>query len=116
MCSSDLGVPTDITFIGKDLMDVQNEIMMKFKQTVGFDTSGVEKAERVLQAEIDSNTQHTKSVLQIMLEQREKACEAINAFFGTNISVALVGQRELEEVQEDFEEVDDNGTSNSGTE
>src|SRR5699024_10638959 len=114
------GVPTDITFIGKDLMDVQNEIMMKFKQTVGFDTSGVEKAERVLQAEIDSNTQHTKSVLQIMLEQREKACEAINAFFGTNISVSLVGQKELEdqaeEAQDELEGSEDNGTGNSGTE
>ena len=114
------GVPTGITFIGKDLMDVQNEIMMKFKQTVGFDTAGVEKAERVLQAEIDSNTQHTKSVLQIMLEQREKACEAINAFFGTNITVALVGQKELEEqAEESHEELeggDGNGTGDSGTE
>lgn len=51
-----------------------------------------------------------------MLEQREKACEAINAFFGTNISVALVGQRELEEAQDEIEEVDDYGTGNSGTE
>ena len=110
------GVPTDITFIGKDLLDVQNEIMMRFKQSVGFDTSGVEKAERVLQAEIDSNTQHTKSVLQIMLEQREKACEAINAFFGTNISVALVGQRELEEAQDEIEGSDDDGTGNSRAE
>ena len=111
------GVPTDITFIGKDLLDVQNEIMMRFKQSVGFDTSGVEKAERVLQAEIDSNTQHTKSVVQIMLEQREKACEAINAFFGTNITVTLVGQQELEEAQEELEEEgDDNGASDSGTE
>lgn len=114
------GVPTGITFIGKDLMDVQNEIMMKFKQTVGFDTAGVEKAERVLQAEIDSNTQHTKSVLQIMLEQREKACEAINAFFGTKITVALVGQKELEEqaeeALEDLEGGEEDGTGDSGTE
>ena len=110
------GVPTDITFIGKDLLDVQNEIMMRFKQSVGFDTSGVEKAERVLQAEIDSNTQHTKSVVQIMLEQREKACEAINAFFGTNISVALVGQQEMEEEYQEMEEGEDNGFGDSGTE
>lgn len=108
------GVPTGINFIAKDLMDVQNEIMMRFKQSVGFDTSGVEKAERVLQAEIDSNTQHTKSVVQIMLEQREKACEAINAFFGTNITVTLVGQQELEEEQQELKEGDDNGTGDSG--
>ena len=70
----------------------------------------------MLQAEIDSNTQHTKSVLQIMLEQREKACEAINAFFGTNISVTLVGQKEMEEAAEEMEEGEDNGTGDSGTE
>ena len=112
------GLPTDIPFIVKDLMDVQNEIMMKFKQAVGFDTAGVEKAERVLQAEIDSNTQHTKSVVQIMLSQREKACEAANEFFGENIQVRLVGQKELEEQYEDFEdeEVDEFGTSDSRTE
>ena len=115
------GVPTGVKFIGKELMDTLNELKMGFKQTVGFDTAGVEKAERVLQGEIDSNKQHTKSVVQIMLAQRQKACEAINAFFGTSISVELVGQKELEAAQEDQEEMieeggEENGTGDSGTE
>lgn len=113
------GVPTGIKFIGKELTDTLNELKMGFKQTVGFDTAGVEKAERVLQGEIDSNKQHTQSVVQIMLSQRLKACEAINAFFGTTLSVNLVGQKELEEEQalqdELMEEGEENGTGDSGT-
>jgi hypothetical protein len=91
------GLPTDINFIGKDLLDVQNEIMMRFRQTVGFNTAGVDKAERVNTLEVTSNDQHTKTVLQIMLQQRQIACESINAFFGTNISVDVFAADDLEE-------------------
>jgi hypothetical protein len=104
------GLPTDIKFIGKELMDVQNEIMMKFKQTVGFDTAGVDKAERTNTLEITSNNQHTQSVLQIMLQQRQIACDAINAFFDTSITVDL-----YKDPQEEIEEGEgENGTGNSG--
>lgn len=115
------GIP-GVTYIGKELLDTFNEIMMKFKQTVGIDTAGVDKAERVGKFEVDSNTQHTKTVLQIMLEQREIACRNINAFFGTNISVSIVGgehldpDQEEEDLEEDeLEEGEENGTGDSGT-
>lgn len=109
------GLPTDIKFIGKELMDVHNEIMMKFRETVGFNTAGVDKAERVNTLEVQSNDQHTKSVLQIMLEQRQMACEAINAFFGTSLSVSLFAEQELSQGNEDGEEDDDDGTGDGGT-
>lgn len=111
------GVPTDIDFIGKDLLDVQNEIMMKFKQTVGFDTAGVDKAERTNTLEIASNEMHTKTVLQIMLEQRKIACEAINEFFGENIDVDITGREELEERHEEEVQAggEEDGTDNGGT-
>jgi hypothetical protein len=83
------GLPTGIPFIGKDLMDVQNEIMMKFRETVGFPTAGVDKAERVNTLEVQSNDQHTQTVLQIMLQQRKIGAENINEFFGTSIEVDL---------------------------
>lgn len=109
------GVPTNIKFIAKDIMDVQNEIMMKFKQTVGFNTSGVDKAERVNTLEVQSNDQHTKTVLQVMLEQRELACEAINAFFGASLSVTLVGANEQRELYHEGDGEED-GTTYGGIE
>lgn len=109
------GVPTGIKFIGKELMDVQNEIMMKFRETVGFNTAGVDKAERVNTLEIKSNDQHTQSVLQIMLQQRKIAAVAVNAFFGTNITVDLYGADEL--IEEDYseEEGEEDGGSDDRT-
>ena len=108
------GVPTGIPFIGNELMDMHNEIMMKFKQTVGFNTAGVDKTERVNLLEVKSNDQHTKSVLQVMLEQRQMACEAINQFFGANVSVRLIGEEEQSSLYEGVDEL--YGSSDSGIE
>lgn len=105
------GVPSGIPYIGKELMDTRNEIMMKFRETVGINTAGVDKAERTNTLEITSNAQHTKTVLQIMLEQRQIACDNINAFYGLNVSVNVVGADLMQE-----EEEEDFGTGNSGTE
>lgn len=108
------GVPTDIEFIGKELMDTRNEIMMKFHETVGITTVGVDKAERVNTLEATSNAQHTKTVLQIMLEQRRIACDNINAFFGTNISVDVVGSEFMH--QAEYPGGEEHGTGDSGIE
>jgi hypothetical protein len=104
------GLPTDIPYIADKLTDTHNEIMMKFRQTVGFDTAGVDKAERTNTLEISSNDQHTKTVLQIMLQQRKIAVESINAFFGTTIEVDLY---EIEQPQPTGGAAD--GSSDSGT-
>lgn len=108
------GAPSGIQYIGKELMDTRNEIMMKFRETVGISTSGVDKAERVNTLEVTSNAQYTKTVLQIMLEQRKIACENINAFFGEDISVDVIGAELMHFEDEEGEEED--GTGDSGTE
>lgn len=112
--NQETGLPTGIDFIGKDLLDVHNEIMMRFRQTVGIDTAGVDKAERTNTLEIESNTQHTKTVLEIMKEQRDIACENINAFFGTNISVSVVGEEDIAQMSEDQLGGDNSGNNNNG--
>jgi hypothetical protein len=109
------GLPTDIKFIAKELMDVYNEIMMKFRETVGFTTAGVEKAERVNTLEINSNQQHTQTVAQIMLQQREIACETINKFFNTNISVELLPFESQLATPDPTEGGEGNGNNNGGT-
>jgi len=108
------GVP-GVPYIGKELMDTLNEIMMKFRQTVGIETAGVDKAERVGKFEVDSNEQHTKTALRIMLEQRQLACESINAFFNLNITVSVVGVRNNTD-QDEWEEGEDDVYSDNGTE
>lgn len=105
------GIPTQINFIAKDLIDVLNEVKMKFKEAVGFETAGVDKEERVNLLEVNSNNQHSNTVLDIMLSQRKIFCEAVNAFFNLNISVDII-RPELDL----YKEEEDYGTDDSRTE
>lgn len=107
------GVPTGIQYLGKELMDTMNEIMMKFRERVGFETAGVDKAERLLTAEVNSNNQHTATCLEIMLRERQSACDNINAFYGYNVTVKVTGQDEQVLIEEGAAE---DGTDNSGAE
>ena len=109
------GLPTGIKFICKELMDTQNEIMMKFRETVGFNTTGVDKAERVNTLEVKANDQHTSSVVQIMLQQRQQACEAINSFFNVALSVDLLSSGNEDFTEEDEEEDIEEGGGELGT-
>jgi hypothetical protein len=106
------GIPTGIKFIGKELMDLQNEIMMKFREMVGFTTAGVDKAERVNTLEVQSNDQYTQTVRDIMLQQRQLAADSINAFFGVNVTVSI---NEPEQPTQTDQGGIDNGGSNGGT-
>lgn len=112
------GLPTDIKYIGKELLDTLNEIMMKFRERVGFDTAGVDKAERLVTAEVKSNNQHTRTCLEIMLRQREIAAEAINAFYGLSVTVKPTGEEEQAEDMTDTlgeEGEEENGASDNRT-
>lgn len=110
-------IKIEVPFIADKLMDLRNEIMMKFRETVGISTPGVDKAERVNTLEVSSNVQHTKTVLQIMLEQRQIAAENINAFFGTNISVSVVGADEMQQIEDSEKEgvLEDDDENNGST-
>lgn len=105
------GIPTQINFIGKDLLDIINEIKMKFKEAVGFETAGVDKAERVNTLEVKSNEQHNNTVLDIMLSQRKIFCEAVNAFYNLNISVDIIRPE-----YEEYEEEEEDGSNFGGVE
>ena len=105
------GLPTDIKFIGKELLDILNEIMMKFRERVGFDTAGVDKAERLVTAEVKSNNQHTRTCLEIMLRQREIAAANLNAFYGLTVTVKATGE---EEQAEDMTQTLDEGGGENG--
>ena len=112
------GLPTDIKYIGKELLDTLNEIMMKFRERVGFDTAGVDKAERLVTAEVKSNNQHTRTCLEIMLRQREIAANTINAFYGLSVTVKPTGADEQAEDMTqtlDDEEGNENGTNDNRT-
>lgn len=81
----------DVPFLLDKLYDTKNEIYSEFRHTVGIDTPGIDKKERVLVDEVKSNEQSIETCLQIMLSQRQIACKQINKHFGLNVSVKVRG-------------------------
>jgi len=103
------GIPVqyiDIKSKLAELYDAMNEVYNSFKETVGLDSPGADKKERLITDEVNSNNQSIQTCLQIMLTCRQVACEEINQVFGANVSVD-VRRPEISE-----EEADKGGEEN----
>ncbi len=83
--------PIEVPFLLDKLYDVKNEIYDEFRMTIGIDSVGVDKKERLLVDEVLSNEQITETCLEIMLGQRKIACEEIKAVFNIDVSVEVRG-------------------------
>ena len=90
-------------------MEIRVNVLGKVALKATGSNSGVEKAERVNTLEVRSNEQYTMTVLQIMKEQREMAVEAINAFFGLDIKVSVLGEEEQATQYEDTQNQNEDG-------
>ena len=101
-----VGTLIEMPFLLDKLHDAMNEVYGTFKSTVGIDTAGADKKERLIVDEVNANNQATQTCLSVMLSQREKACDLINRVYNLNISVS-VNQKEQEEPND--------GNRNSGT-
>ena len=106
---------TPVPFLLDQLLDALNELRAKWHEEIGINTAGADKKERLLTDEVNANNQAIKTTLQIMLSQREKACEEIsNLFPDLSPSVKVRGQEEERYYIEDglSEEGDGDGTDN----
>ena len=99
-----VGTLIEMPFLLDKLHDAMNEVYGAFKATVGIDTAGADKKERLIVDEVNANNQATQTCLSVMLSQREKACKLINRLYNLNISVS-VNQQE--------QEGSNNGSSNN---
>ena len=90
-----VGTLIEMPFLLDKLHDAMNEVYGAFKATVGIDTAGADKKERLIVDEVNANNQATQTCLSVMLSQREKACKLINRVYNLNISVS-VNQQEQE--------------------
>ena len=76
-------------FLGNDLMDYKHSVEAELLTYLGINNPAVDKKERLITDEANSNNQLIQSFADLQLEARERACEEINAMFGLNISVEL---------------------------
>lgn len=91
--------PTRSTFIGNELEDFTHTVKNELLTFLGIDNCPVDKKERVLTGEVESNDHLLTVNADLMLEARQRACEQIKALFGVNVTVELRHQRK--EVEQD---------------
>ena len=91
--------PIEVEFLLDKLFDAKKEVYNEFLQTIGIKASPVDKKERLLVDEVNSNDQIIETCVEIMYKQRKIACEEINDVFGLNVTVDYI--RAKGEVEED---------------
>lgn len=78
---------TGVKFMGNELMDYSQSVENKLLTFLGVNNPAVDKKERLITDEVNSNDQLIDSFAQLQLEARKRACEEINKMYGLNISV-----------------------------
>lgn len=77
---------TDRSFNVRELCDTQQVILSEFYENIGINKT-VEKRERLITAEADSNSELLKLNIMNMFECRKEGIRKVNNLYGTNITV-----------------------------
>lgn len=80
---------TKVKFLCADLMDYKKSVENELLTFLGINNTPVEKRERLITDEANSNNDLIDSFVALQLEARERACEEINKKYGLNVSVEL---------------------------
>lgn len=91
---------TGAEYINDKLLDEYNTLQARLMTLLGIDNFLEDKMERVQSAEVNSQKEFIQLNFDNMLECRQKACERINAMFGTNLSIKTKKDEYLKELQE----------------
>ena len=78
---------TSSPYLLDKLQQQKRELFNELLSFLGINNNNVEKRERLLVDEVNANNEFILVNLEHMYEERKKACDLINAKFGTNIQV-----------------------------
>lgn len=78
---------TGVKFMGNELMDYKRSVESDLLTFLGQDNTPVDKKERLITDEAESNNQLIASFADLQLEARKKAAKEINEMFGLSITV-----------------------------
>ena len=100
----------NVAYINDKLEDDYHNYEARILTALGLDNYVEDKKERVQSAEVESQQEYIISSFRASLNERKKACEAINKMFGLNLSVDYVKAEQIEtdEPVDESEEVVDN--------
>ena len=100
----------NVTYINDKLEDDYHNYEARILTALGLDNYVEDKKERVQSAEVESQQEYIISSFRASLNERKKACEAINKMFGLSLSVDYVKAEQIEtdEPVDESEEGTDN--------
>lgn len=87
---------TGVKFMGTELTDYKHSVESDVLTFLGVDNVSVDKRERLITDEAESNNQLIESFRALQLESRQRACDEINELFGLNVSVRVRSQQPVE--------------------
>ena len=100
----------NVPYINDKLEDDYHNYEARILTALGLDNYVEDKKERVQSAEVESQQEYIISSFRASLNERKKACEAINKMFGLDLEVDYVKAEQIEtdDTVDESEEVTDN--------
>lgn len=80
---------TGVKFMGNELQDYKHTVENELLTFLGVNNVPVDKKERLITSEAESNDEMIQAFCDIQLEARKRACEEINKKYGLSVSVKL---------------------------
>lgn len=96
-----------VDFINDKLQDQVNDLMGEILTIIGIDNNSIDKGERLIVDEVNANNDIINRNLYLMLDERVKAVERFNTLYGTNMSVKLRFENQVNSIHEDNEFMED---------
>lgn len=89
---------TNAPFIADELHNMKQSILRECMTFLGIENANMDKKERLVADEVNSNNQQVVASRNIWLNERKKAIEEINKKFNLNISVEFSPYEDFEEI------------------
>lgn len=93
-------LPTKATFMGNELIDYSHSVQNDLLTFLGVNNCPVDKKERLVAGEVTSNDDLVQTNAELLLEARQRACDAINEMF-PDLHVSVKLRHEPQEVKPD---------------